>query len=127
MPKKHNANRNKSSYSLVWSFFLWSRTLFPGEQLPHQDDPQPYDLILTELHHVRTHIVYLVEGLMDDFYTNPLNAVRNQISDVANVEVLVREKVSDEDLQRLYMEWLKKTKDFLNGFLQTISEAKTLN
>ncbi|WP_147372695.1 hypothetical protein [Calidithermus terrae] len=107
---------------VIWDFFLWSRTLFPQEHLPHRDYAEPFDLVAHELHHARTHIVSLISHLFDGFYTHPQTAIRNNIEDLNLVEQLIKREVKDERSLGEYLSWLDLTREFLLKLQATFPE-----
>lgn len=110
---------------LIWEFFIWSRTLFPQEYLPHRDSAEPFDLVTHELHHLRTHVVSLFEHLLEGFYTHPQKAILNNLSDVDAVEDLVRKEVADSRSLGMYLSWLDSTRQFLMRLQTEFSEENT--
>ncbi len=121
-----NGGRKQVLTDITWDFFIWSRILFPNERLPHVDSDPSFDLVTLELHHMRTHIVWLVNNLFTGFYTNASKAILNNLEDVDLVEQLFRREIDDADLLKPYLDWLDTARAFLRKLQKYVSEDGTI-
>ena len=107
----------KDFYKLVKHFHIWSQGIYPGEFSYFPSLGDDFSEIELEFDHMRSQIVSLVEGLAEGRFTDPQNAVRNNLADIEMIEISLLEKHNRKD-SLVYLAWVNTSRELLKEALE---------